>query len=305
MDEADKIADGEALESAVADFAADSNPFTLGAVPSQTSTRLAAGPTSPAGGLKATSGTGDEPQANVKADKQALATKDAFDTVELTTPAGVPSKTVQARERPPVPAAVAAASTRPDERPVSRAGEKPSHDDGGKPTSPARRLMNLAGGSRPAGRPEYRPRSALSLARRRMIATYLPFEWQKEIRKKAEDIPEQQFNYLLSTLAIASSAIIGGTVAYTLWPVLRSTVIWLFSADAVEARVLQVRDARPSTPPSVRWVAMFASCGSSCITLHNPLASGATTRSSLDPDEHRRRCHAAASTPPRPRPGST
>ena len=73
-----------------------------------------------------------------------------------------------------------------------------------------------------------------------MIATYLPFEWQKEIRKKAEDIPEQQFNYLLSTLAIATSAITGGTVAYTLWPYLRGTVIWLFSADAVEARVLQV-----------------------------------------------------------------
>lgn len=263
--ESDKIADGEALESAVADFAADSNPFTLGAVPSSKKSKLSAGPTSPTNGIEATSGEGKEPVANVKADKQALRSSDALETVELTTPAGQPSKTVQARERPPPPAAASAVSS-PAEPARSRAGEKSSGDEASRATSPARRLMNLAGGSRPAGRPEYRPRSALSLARRRMIATYLPFEWQKEIRKKAEDIPEQQFNYLLSTLAIATSAITGGTVAYQLWPALRGTVIWLFSADAVEARVLQVRAIVLPATANQKQTALCVLC-----SLHHPL----------------------------------
>jgi hypothetical protein len=237
----DRIADGEALESAIADFAANANPFTLGAVPSKPrqSTRLASGPTIDIDDGQ--SAVPDSPSSSDdisdSAEEQAAAAemeaKDAYQTIELTTPAGEPSRVVRAKAREPTPG-------QNDGRDSSRASTK-AGESNDKPTSPARRLMNLAGGARPAGRPEYRPRSALSLARRRMIATYLPFEWQKGIRRQAEDIPEQQFNYLLSTLAIATSAFLGGTIAYWAWPVARSTVIWLFNADSVEARVLQAR----------------------------------------------------------------
>ena len=94
--------------------------------------------------------------------------------------------------------------------------------------------------------PAYRPRSALSLARRRMITKYLPFSWQRQLRRRAEDIPEQQFNYLLSTLVIVGTAAASGCAAYFLWPYARTVINFIFSADAVEARVLQVQ---PPPPP--------------------------------------------------------
>lgn len=86
---------------------------------------------------------------------------------------------------------------------------------------------------------EYRPRSALSLARRRMINKYLPYEWQASLRRYAESIPEQSFNYLLSSLVLIATAVASGLVAYAAFPVLRSVIIYIFQADPPEARVLQ------------------------------------------------------------------
>jgi hypothetical protein len=63
----------------------------------------------------------------------------------------------------------------------------------------------------------------------------------QSLRRKAEDIPEQQFNYLLSTVVIAGTAFASGASAYLLWPYARELVNFIFSADAIEARVLQVR----------------------------------------------------------------
>eukprot|EP00892_Ulva_mutabilis_P004604 jgi/Ulvmu1/2515/UM138_0019.1 len=105
-------------------------------------------------------------------------------------------------------------------------------------TSATARYRSLASSSG-KDRPAYRPRSALSLARRRMIAKYLPFSWQRQLRRRAEGIPEQQFNYLLSTLVIIGTAAAAGCAAYALWPYARTVINYIFSADAVEARVLQ------------------------------------------------------------------
>jgi hypothetical protein len=144
-----------------------------------------------------------------------------------------------------------------------------------KPLSPSGRLQNLAGGQNVAGRPEYRPRSALSLARRRMIGTYFPFDWQKGIRRQAEDIPEQQFNYLLSTLVIVTGAFIGGSGAYALWPLARTAVIFIFQADAVEARVLQVHPPEPLAPLCCRCVLVPSADSQACACLYAPLFSPA------------------------------
>ena len=216
----------------MSEFTAD-NPFTLGAVPSNKPPQKA---------TVLSSGHGDNGDADEGAlsDGSSSSAEDAtaFQTVELTTPAGEPSRQKQVKKRAPGPDPKQLLEpVKPPEEEERKAGEQPRENAA---SSPVRRLANLTGMLRPAGRPEYRPRSAMSLARRRMIATYLPFDWQQGIRKRAEDIPEQQFNYLLSTLSIAFSAILGGGAAYTLWPALRSTVIWIFAADAVEARVLQV-----------------------------------------------------------------
>lgn len=62
----------------------------------------------------------------------------------------------------------------------------------------------------------------------------------QSLRRKAEDIPEQQFNYLLSTAVISGTAFASGAAAWLLWPIAREVVNFIFSADALEARVLQV-----------------------------------------------------------------
>lgn len=67
----------------------------------------------------------------------------------------------------------------------------------------------------------------------------------QSLRRKAEAIPEQQFNYLLSTVVIAGTAFASGAAAWLAWPVAREVVNFIFSADAVEARVLQVRPRHP------------------------------------------------------------
>ena len=89
-------------------------------------------------------------------------------------------------------------------------------------------------------RPAYRPRSASFLARRRMLLKMLPYEWQKGARGVAEAIPEESFSYILSTLSIALSALIGGSIAYFAEPVLKEWIIQLFHANTPEAKVGQV-----------------------------------------------------------------
>lgn len=119
----------------------------------------------------------------------------------------------------------------------------------GSVSSAAMRFRSLAQTTR-NDQPAYRPRSALSLARRRMIGKYLPFSWQRQLRRRAENIPEQQFTYLLSTIVIVGTAAASGAAAYTLWPYARTVINFIFSADAVEARVLQVcLNLRPALFP--------------------------------------------------------
>ena len=121
---------------------------------------------------------------------------------------------------------------------TSRAGDHGDDDE----KSPAARLMKLARGSKSdEERPKYRPRTAQSLARRRMLSKMLPYDWQKGARNAAEAIPEQYFTYILSTLSIAASSLIGGTLAYFGEPWLKELIIKLFSAATPEARVMQVR----------------------------------------------------------------
>jgi hypothetical protein len=236
--------DTEALETAVSDFA-DSNIFNLGAVPSPQ-------PSSPLRDAAAVDGESDEAEALLNA------ARNKGKTSTSSTQSGKPpadetskkkssqrserSKSLAAHTKPGPESSTSEREARPS---ATKAGQKPPDKAGtgeraADVISPSLRLLNLAGDSRPSGRPEYRPRSPMSLARRRMISTYLPFRWQQELRKRAEEIPEQQFNYLLSTLVIVTSALIGGMTAYAAWPFARDVVIRIFSADAVEARVLQV-----------------------------------------------------------------
>ena len=250
--EASRIADGEALENAVAELAA--SPFGLGAVPSQPLGNTGKPrPTSARADATTVDGESDEAEALLGASAFRRGAKESASAGASNATTPVP--TSPTTDKKPAAAVAAAAARAVGEEPPKPPAKAPppgapkdaaSERQAGTPSpsqrsTPSRRLLNLSGGSRPAGRPEYRPSSALSLARRRMIATYLPFKWQQEIRKRAEDIPEQQFNYLLSTLVIVSSALVGGLTAYAIWPFARSAVIFIFSADAVEARVLQAR----------------------------------------------------------------
>lgn len=233
----------EALESAVADFT-DSNIYTLGAVPNPQ-------PSSPLRDSAAVDGESAEAEAllNASRSKGKASTSDAqIGKNGTAAPTNKPASSVHFKNLVANTTPVAASSGDNGSRPAAtKAGvkapplpDKAGTDRAADVVSPSRRLLNLAGGALPTGRPEYRAKSPMSLARRRMISTYLPFKWQQELRKRAEDIPEHQFNYLLSTLVIITSALIGGMTAYAVWPFARDLVIHIFSADAVEARVLQV-----------------------------------------------------------------
>jgi hypothetical protein len=179
------------------------------------------------------------------------------DTVKLTTPAGAPSKKAPARERNNEHDVRANASdTKSAGESTSKAGmhgesssEGSSGEKGraaGEHQTTAQRFMSLASGGHhkdKKGRPKYKPMTAKSLSRRRLLGDLLPYEWAKDVRHMAQQIPEQYFEYIASTLAIASSAVIGGGLAYAGWPWLRAIIIHAFSADSPEARVMQARPA--------------------------------------------------------------
>ena len=106
--------------------------------------------------------------------------------------------------------------------------------------SASARVMQLAGNDS-KGDARYRPRSAKSRTRRRVLHKLLPFKWQRGVRNLAESIPEDSFSVIWSTLSISAAALIGGTLAYFAEPWLKHEIIQLFHAAAPDARSSQVR----------------------------------------------------------------
>ena len=151
--DAERRADGEALESAVAEFAAGETPFALGAVPS-----------GPPGGRPATGREADgdglprTPSATVRS--QAESVDGEVEEAEL----AAAEKTgddrdaaAEARVAMASAAAVATPASVPAQSPLARGPARVSIDvpasEQGPKVGAARRLRSLSGSARPAGRP--------------------------------------------------------------------------------------------------------------------------------------------------------